>query len=82
MADSEDNIVYLDLFGIPQYFKGPIEGMLAPVECKFCLQVHDSAKVDVLQRYSDCSVWKCPNCGTRIDDRPQPLGSAIPIRER
>lgn len=78
MAD-EDR-VYMDL--VPRYVGPGVGGMLAPVRCKWCHQVHDSAKVDVLRRYSDCSVWKCPNCGTRIDDRPESWGgSAIPIKE-
>ena len=80
MADDEKVVAYIDLFGVPHFAGASVEGMFAPVRCKFCLQVHDSAKVDVLQRYSDCSVWKCPNCGTRIDDRPEPFGSAIPLK--
>lgn len=72
-------MLFIDQYGIPHEI-GAIEGMLAPVRCKFCHQVHDSAKVTVLQRYSDCSVWKCPNCGSRIDDRPEQWGgSALPI---
>lgn len=82
MVDNEDEVVYMDLCGLPRYVGPGVGGMLAPVECQFCMQVHDSAKVTVLQRYSDCSIWKCPNCGTRVDDRPEPFGSAIPVRER
>lgn len=74
-------MLFIDQYGVPREVPGFVAGMMAPVRCKFCMQVHDSAKVEVLQRYSDCSIWKCPNCGSRIDDRPQPLGSAIPIKE-
>lgn len=33
--------------------------------------------VTVLQRYSDCSVWKCPNCGVVGDDRPLSWGGSF-----
>ena len=44
--------------------------MLAPVECARCGHVHDAGHVEVVARYQDCSVWKCPGCGASIDDRP------------
>lgn len=73
-------MLFIDQYGISREITGPIEGMLVPVRCKWCQLVHDAAKVTVLERYSDCSVWKCPNCGTRLDDRPESLGgSAIPL---
>lgn len=57
-----------------------IADMLAPVQCKFCHHVHDAGRVTVIQRYADCSVWKCPKCKATLDDRPEGWGgSAIPI---
>lgn len=50
-----------------------VEGMIFPVRCR-CGNVHDGAKATVVQRYSDCSVWKCPGCGVLIDDRPNRWG--------
>jgi len=46
-----------------------VAGMLAPVECGWCHQVYDSANVEVVSRYTDCSVWKAPCCGVIADDR-------------
>lgn len=55
-------------------------GMSYPVRCRWCEQIHDAAKVTVLQRYMDCSVWQCPNCGQKVDDRPEAAGgSAFPV---
>lgn len=51
--------------------------MLAPGECTRCHYLHDSAKVEVVARYSDCTVWKCPRCGSHIDDRPVGWGGSF-----
>lgn len=54
--------------------------MRSPYRCKWCGHVHDGALVTVVQRYADCSTWKCPGCGVLIDDRPEGWGgSAIPV---
>lgn len=45
-------------------------GMLAPYACLRCGCVHDAGTVTVIARYSDCSVWKCPQCKATLDDRP------------
>ena len=44
--------------------------MTAPMRCKGCGHVHDSAKVTVTARYADCSMWRCPKCNRLLDDRP------------
>lgn len=41
--------------------------MAYPMRCKWCGCVHDAGKVEVVQRYADCSVWRCPGCGLLID---------------
>lgn len=57
------------------------KGMSYPVRCRFCSHVHDSAKVEVVARYADCSVWRCPGCKAQIDDRPRAWGgSAFPVK--
>lgn len=57
-----------------------VSDMSFPVECKWCGHVHDGALVSVVQRYSDCSTWRCPGCNTLLDDRPLSWGgSAIPL---
>lgn len=52
-------------------------GMLAPGRCTRCRRVHDSGPVDVIARYQDCSVWKCPHCNATIDDRPVGWGGSF-----
>jgi hypothetical protein len=52
-------------------------GMSYPMRCKWCAAVHDAGPVKVIQRYSDCSVWKCPNCGILGDDRPISWGGSF-----
>lgn len=47
-----------------------MEPMAYPMQCMRCLKVHDASNVTVLQRYSDCSTWRCPHCKSLIDDRP------------
>jgi hypothetical protein len=51
--------------------------MSYPMRCKWCAGVHDAGSVQVVQRYSDCSVWKCPNCGILGDDRPLSWGGSF-----
>lgn len=59
---------YIDQFG---RFAGwpDITGMSQPARCTWCQHVYDLGKVEVLQRYADCSVWKCPGCQVLVDDR-------------
>ena len=59
-----------------------IAGMTYPVRCKWCQCVHDGAKVTVVQRYTDCSTWRCPGCGVLIDDRPLSWGGSAERVER
>lgn len=73
-----------DRYGMPIVSEilesGDLLEMKAPVQCKWCNVIHDSATVEVVQRYADCSVWKCPDCGVQIDDRPEALGgTALPL---
>jgi len=72
-------MLFIDQYGVPREVADVFE-MSYPVECKWCNEIHDAAKVTITQRYLDCSMWKCPNCKVTIDDRPEPLGSAIPVR--
>jgi hypothetical protein len=51
-------------------------GMSYPMRCLRCMHIHDTAKVTVVQRYSDCSTWRCPNCKALIDDRPRGWGGS------
>jgi hypothetical protein len=45
-----------------------VRDMMFPVRCT-CGQVYDPAKVEVSQRYMDCSIWKAPCRGRQADDR-------------
>lgn len=56
----------------------PVEAleMTYPVRCRWCRTVHDAAKVTVIDRYADCSTWKCPGCGVVLDDRPRAWGGS------
>jgi hypothetical protein len=66
--DTTDKIIFVD------------EDMSAPFECMICHKIHDAGKVEVLQRYMDCSMWKCPHCNATINDRPIGWGgSARPV---
>lgn len=57
-----------------------VTGMSWPVKCTRCHHVHDGGLVTVVQRYTDCSTWLCPRCGSLIDDRPVSWGgSAIQL---
>jgi hypothetical protein len=42
-----------------------------------CGRAHDASTVEVLERYSDCSRWKCPHCDGWCDDRPIGWGGSI-----
>lgn len=58
-------------------FEPDTAGMLAPGRCTRCGHVHDSGPVEVIARYADCSVWKCPRCSAQIDDRPIGWGGSF-----
>lgn len=59
----------LDQFGRSRQ-RADVAGMIFPVRCTRCGTVYDLGKVTVVQRYTDCSVWKCPGCKITVDDRP------------
>jgi hypothetical protein len=46
-----------------------VSKMSSPVRCRWCQKVYDLGSVTVVQRYADCSVWKCPGCKVLVDDR-------------
>lgn len=48
--------------------------MRSPVRCRHCGHVYDLGTVEVLQRYQDCSMWRCPGCKVLVDDRKPPWG--------
>jgi hypothetical protein len=50
------------------------EGMTFPVRCRHCSRVYDLGKVEVVARYTDCSMWHCPGCKILADDRKPPWG--------
>lgn len=43
-------------------------GMLDPIRHR-CGAVYDLAAVEVVARYLDRSVWRCPGCKQQVDDR-------------
>jgi DNA-directed RNA polymerase subunit RPC12/RpoP len=58
------------------------EGMTSPYRCLRCGHVHDAGKVTPVGRYTDCTTWRCPGCGSLIDDRPRGWGgSAEPVEK-
>ncbi len=59
----------MDMYGIPLQDLDNILEMLEPRKCLRCGHIHDAGKVKVVARHSDHSVWKCPNCKAKIDDR-------------
>lgn len=70
----------IDQYGVPVWTP-EIEEMTFPVQCKWCHNIHDGAKVTVIDRHADCSTWRCPGCKTLLDDRPIGWGgSAIQLR--
>lgn len=62
-----------------------IAGMSSPVRCSFCRGIYDLGTVEVTARYTDCSMWKTPCCGTVADDRGEtgwkPNRDYIPVKE-
>lgn len=50
--------------------------MTFPMQCLRCGHVHDASKVKVIGRYTDCSTWRCPQCDSLIDDRPEAWGGS------
>jgi hypothetical protein len=44
-------------------------GMTSPVRCAHCGKVYDLGRVEVVGRYTDCSVWNTPCCNRQVDDR-------------
>lgn len=71
----------IDKYGMVVKDSENIDKMFAPYRCMRCNKVHDAGNVEVVARYADCTMWKCPNCNATIDDRPIEWGgSAEPIR--
>lgn len=74
--EDDDGTRYeLDVFG--RLVPVGNDRMMFPVRCRRCGNIHDSAKVEVTARYADCSCWKCPGCGTTLDDRPAGWGGSV-----
>lgn len=59
-----------------------VSGMTYPVRHTTCGKVHDAAKAEVLERYSDCTRWRCPLCKGICDDRAIGWGGNIEKLER
>lgn len=60
-----------------------VSSMLAPYACGSCGHAHDTAAVQVVARYADCSMWRCPSCDALQDDRwPSGPGQARRIDRR
>lgn len=73
----------VDYFHIAETSSQDVGEMSYPMLCRWCGCTHDAALVEVQQRYLDCSVWRCPNCQTLVDDRPRELGgSAFRVAKR
>jgi hypothetical protein len=54
--------------------------MMIPVRCLRCNNgIYDLTKVEVTERYTDCSVWMTPCCNVSVDDRTWP-GRAAYVR--
>jgi hypothetical protein len=51
--------------------------MLDPMRCMRCRQVFDGGHVEVVARYTDCDVFKCPKCGATVDNRPVGWGGSV-----
>lgn len=45
--------------------------MASPVRCRHCAKVYDLTAVTIVARKADCSIWHCPGCNTRMDDRSE-----------
>lgn len=78
--DQNDQRVYVDQEGqqYDQYGRpmDPAAKMTAPAQCRHCNLLHDAGPVQIVQRYADCSTWRCPGCKTLIDDRPRAWGGS------
>lgn len=49
---------------------GDVAAMFKPVSCNRCHNgVYDIGRVEVTARYTDCTMWKTPCCGSVVDDR-------------
>lgn len=71
----------MDKYGRLVYYPDDVNEMSAPYRCMRCHKVHDAGHAEVVGQYADCTMWKCPNCGATIDDRPIGWGgSAEKIR--
>lgn len=66
--------VYSERWGKP---REDYSAMRYPMRHVACGRVHDASAVEVLERYSDCSRWKCPHCGGWCDDRPLGWGGTV-----
>ena len=51
-----------------------LQRCLAPLHCNRCGHDFDGAKVHVIRRLPDASVFKCPSCRREGDDRPDGYG--------
>lgn len=55
-----------------------VQSMLFPVRHTGCGKIHDAGDgVTVVDRYSDCTRWKCPNCAGICDDRSLDWGGNV-----
>lgn len=52
------------------------------VQCSFCHSEYDLGKVEVIARYTDCTVFKTPCCGVEADDRPKMRPDYTIVKER
>ncbi len=59
------------------YPRVDVSSMFAPVKCRSCGTVYDSGPVEVVARYSDCTIWKQPCCSVLGDDRPIGWGGTV-----
>jgi hypothetical protein len=57
-------------------FPPNVGDMMSPVRCRRCGKVYDLKAVEVVARYTDCSVWQCPGCNVQVDDRGEHGDSA------
>jgi hypothetical protein len=65
------------LIRVPGVDPEEIATMSWPAQCRHCRHIHDAGTVEVVQRYTDCSVWQCPKCKVQIDDRAYSWGGSI-----
>lgn len=70
-----------DINGMPRSVVD-VAGMLAPVRCRSCGTVYDSANVEVIARYADCDRWKQPCCSAIGDNRPVGWGGTVDRLDR